>query len=78
MDLYAWSFDSIHSHCHDDVNAILNILKNFKEFWAKAHLRNTFRKNGMSGNLPIYCTCVYIYVYVGITASIHGMKKTYL
>jgi hypothetical protein len=29
MELYPWRFDSIHPHCHDDVNSILNILKNF-------------------------------------------------
>jgi hypothetical protein len=29
MDLYPWRFDSILSHCHDDVISILNILKNF-------------------------------------------------
>jgi hypothetical protein len=28
MELYPWSFDSIHSHCHEDVILILNILKN--------------------------------------------------
>jgi hypothetical protein len=27
---YPWSSDSIHSHCHDDVNSILNILKEFQ------------------------------------------------
>jgi hypothetical protein len=41
MDLYPWSFDSINSHCHDDVISILNILK---EFWAIAHLRGVFKK----------------------------------
>jgi hypothetical protein len=30
MDLYPQRFDSIHSHCHDDVNSILNILKEFQ------------------------------------------------
>jgi hypothetical protein len=38
-DRYPWRFDSIHSHCHDDVILILDILKNFKEFWAIARYR---------------------------------------
>jgi hypothetical protein len=29
MELYPCRFDSIHCHCHDDMNSILNILKNF-------------------------------------------------
>jgi hypothetical protein len=45
MDLYPWSFDSIHPHCHDDVILILNILQYFEEFWAIAHLRDTFKKS---------------------------------
>jgi hypothetical protein len=28
MDWYPWSFDSIHSHCHDDVIILYSILKN--------------------------------------------------
>jgi hypothetical protein len=48
MDLYPWSFDSIHSHCHDDVNSILNIfriiLKNFGLSQGIAHLRGVFKK----------------------------------
>jgi hypothetical protein len=50
-DRYPWSFDSIHSHCHDDVILILNILKNFKE-----HLRGMrparLKKTGSSGTSP--------------------------
>jgi hypothetical protein len=42
MELYPWRFDSLHFHCHDDVNSILH---NFKEFWAIAHLRNMFKIN---------------------------------
>jgi hypothetical protein len=45
MEQYPWRFDSIHSHCHDDVISILNILKNFQRFWAIAHLRGVFKKN---------------------------------
>jgi hypothetical protein len=52
MDLYPWSFDSIHSRSYDDVNSILSILKNFREFWAIAHLRNTLKKTGTSGTPP--------------------------
>jgi hypothetical protein len=40
MELYPWRFDSIHSHCHDDVISVLNILK---EFWA---YRGVWRTSG--------------------------------
>jgi hypothetical protein len=39
MDLYPWSFDSIHSHCHDDVISILNILKEFLIIFLVARYR---------------------------------------
>jgi hypothetical protein len=57
-DRYSWSFDSIHSHCHEDgiiFHSIPNILK---EFWAIARYRapqqRVIEKVAMSGNPP-YC-----------------------
>jgi hypothetical protein len=41
MELYPWSFDSIHSHCHPDVILIVNILKYFKEFGLYRLLRTS-------------------------------------
>jgi hypothetical protein len=41
MDLYPWSFDSIHSHCHDDM---IIFLKEFLIIWAITHLRDAFKK----------------------------------
>jgi hypothetical protein len=49
MDLYPWRFDSIHSHCHDDVNSILNILKNFPCCEVSCVVT---QKSGTSGNPP--------------------------
>jgi hypothetical protein len=42
MDLYPWSFDSIHSHCHNDM---IIFLKEFLIIWANGHLRGVFKKN---------------------------------
>jgi hypothetical protein len=54
MELYPWSFDSIHSHCHDDVNSFSF---NFEEFWAIARYRappgHVIEKVGSGGNTPI-------------------------
>jgi hypothetical protein len=51
MDLYPWRFDSIHSHCHDDV---IIFLKEFLIIWAIAHLRDTFIKSRFEQDLA-YC-----------------------
>jgi hypothetical protein len=54
MDLYPWRFDSIHSHCHDDVISIFNILK---EFWAiaryRAPLQRIQKKSESAGTSPL-------------------------
>jgi hypothetical protein len=56
MELYLWSFDSIHSHCHEDGIILYSILKNFKEFWAiaryRAPPRHVIEKVAMSGTSP--------------------------
>jgi hypothetical protein len=51
MELYPWRLDSRHSHCHDDMISILNILKNFQRFWAIAHLRGVLKKNRFERDL---------------------------
>jgi hypothetical protein len=49
MDPYPWSFVLLHSHCHDAVNSILNILKNF----GLSRTSATHSKNArISGNPP--------------------------
>jgi hypothetical protein len=55
MDLYPWSFDSIHPHCHDDM---IIFLKEFLIIWAiaryRAPPRRVKKKTGSSGTSPIY------------------------
>jgi hypothetical protein len=45
MDLYPWRFDSIYSHCHDDVKFSISILNISIESWYIAHLRGAFKKS---------------------------------
>jgi hypothetical protein len=80
MDLYPWSFDSVHSHCHDDVISILNILKNFG--LSRAHLRDTFKKSQNQRDLPYSIAKnrsrnvqVTLYIEYGLTGTLWKMKN---
>jgi hypothetical protein len=59
MELYPWRFDSIHSHCHDDVILILNILKNLGY---RAPPRRVQKKQGQARprrvGIPALHTCL--------------------
>jgi hypothetical protein len=57
MDQYPWRFDSIHSHCHDDVIILYSILKNLKNFGlsrtsaARSNETRMFKKNRFERDL---------------------------
>jgi hypothetical protein len=73
IQLYPWRFDSIHSHCNDDMISILNILKNFHRFWAIAHLRGVLKKKtGLSGTSPTISISISVNISISISISISG------
>jgi hypothetical protein len=50
-----WIFNSIHSHCQDDVNSILNISKNFGlSGTSAAHSKETGSRGNPPGILDVF------------------------
>jgi hypothetical protein len=66
MDLYPWSFDSIHPHCHDDM---IIFLKEFLIIWAIARYRappRRVKKKQVRAGPRLYIYYYYYFLYLRV------------